>query len=97
MACTNFECWFSIFISVIIMYFQFMVLSIIPMHLNYTDKLGPIKQGYDGSALNKESAIMESEFTAIPPIIRASNMHNYIRQVRQQAAKGVFHNYVDSK
>ena len=78
MACTNFECWFSIFISVIIMYFQFMVLSIIPMHLNYTDKLGPIKQGYDGSALNKESAIMESEFTAIPPIIRASNMHNYM-------------------
>ena len=39
------------FISVIIMYFQSMVLSIIPMHLNYTDKLGFIKQGYDCSAL----------------------------------------------
>ena len=58
------------------MYFQSMVLSIIPMHLNYTDKLGPIKQGYDCSDLNKESAIME--FIAVPPII-------VVRQVRQQA------------
>lgn len=39
------------------------------MHLNNTDKLGPIKRGYDYSALSKESVTMESEFIALPAII----------------------------
>ena len=39
---------------------QSMLFSIILMHLNNTDKLGPIKRGYDYSALSKESAKVHS-------------------------------------